>query len=146
MSSTSVHKNIKEGNRCLLHGLAKCCIFGSQNFSFRILAVVVKAMQYIYPHKILPSPPPPFQNFLDKTLAGINFCCSNFLNIIHASFRVFQVCLFDLGSVYWQLENWRKDLWELSRIGIPDDDKESRDSIVFGNLIYWFLKEVSPVL
>lgn len=51
------------------------------------------------------------------------------------------VCLFDLGSAYWQLENWRKDLWELSRIGIPDSDKESRDSIVFGNLVFWFLRE-----
>ena len=52
------------------------------------------------------------------------------------------MCLFDLGSVYWQLENWRKDLWELCHIGVPDEDKESKDSIVFGNLIYWFLKEV----
>lgn len=52
------------------------------------------------------------------------------------------MCLFDLGSAYWQLESWRKDLWELSHIGIPDHDKEARDSIVFGNLLYWFLKEV----
>jgi len=52
------------------------------------------------------------------------------------------VCLFDLGSSYWRLEGWRKDLWELSHIGIPDHDKECRDSIIFGNLIFWFLKEV----
>ena len=52
------------------------------------------------------------------------------------------MCLFDVSSSYWRLEGWRKDLWELSHIGIPDDDKECRDSIVFGNLLYWFLKEV----
>ena len=53
-----------------------------------------------------------------------------------------QVVLFDLGSAYWRLDGWRTDLWELAHIGIPDDDKESRDAIVFGYLTYWFLKEV----
>ena len=53
-----------------------------------------------------------------------------------------QVVLFDLGSAYWRLEGWRKELWELSHIGIPDDDKECRDAIIFGYLTYWFLSEV----
>ena len=52
------------------------------------------------------------------------------------------MCLFDLCPAYNKLEAWRKDLWELCHIGIPDHDKESKDNIVFGNLLYWFLKEV----
>ena len=54
-----------------------------------------------------------------------------------------KVLLFDLGSAYWRLAEWRKELWELSHIGIPDDDKESRDCIVFGFLTNWFLTEVN---
>ena len=53
-----------------------------------------------------------------------------------------QVLLFDLGSAYWRLDGWRKELWELSHIGIPDNDTSSRDAIVFGFLTYWFIKEV----
>ena len=53
-----------------------------------------------------------------------------------------QVLLFDLGSAYWRLDGWRKELWELSHIGIPENDTESRDSIVFGFLTHWFIKEV----
>ena len=53
-----------------------------------------------------------------------------------------QVLLFDLGSAYWRLDGWRKELWELSHIGIPDNDTGSRDAIVFGFLTYWFIKEV----
>lgn len=52
-----------------------------------------------------------------------------------------KVLLFDLGSAYWKLEEWRKDLWELSHIGIPEQDKESRDTIVFGFLTAWFIQE-----
>jgi len=50
--------------------------------------------------------------------------------------------LFDLGSAYWRLDGWRKELWELSHIGIPENDTEARDSIVFGFLTHWFIKEV----
>ncbi len=56
------------------------------------------------------------------------------------------MCLFDLNSVNWQLESWRKDLWELSHIGVPNEDKEARDCILFGNLVFWFLKEVRFVV
>jgi glycogen(starch) synthase len=52
-----------------------------------------------------------------------------------------KVLLFDLGSSYHRLEQWRKELWEMSKIGIPDDDKEARDAIVFGFLTNWFLTE-----
>ena len=53
-----------------------------------------------------------------------------------------QVLLFDLGSASWRLDGWRKELWELSHIGIPDNDTNSRDAILFGFLTYWFIKEV----
>lgn len=52
-----------------------------------------------------------------------------------------KVLLFDLGSTYWRLDGWRKEFWELSHIGVPDQDTESRDSIVFGFLTCWFLQE-----
>ena len=57
-----------------------------------------------------------------------------------------QVILFDLGSTYWRLNQWRTEFWELCQIGIPDEDKESRDAIVFGFLTYWFISEVRPYL
>lgn len=52
-----------------------------------------------------------------------------------------KVVLFDIGSAYDKLAGWRKELWELCHIGIPDDDKESKDAVVFGNLVYWFVTE-----
>ncbi len=53
-----------------------------------------------------------------------------------------QVILFDLGSALSRQDTWRKELWELSHLGVPDSDQESRDAIMFGFLTYWFLKEV----
>lgn len=52
-----------------------------------------------------------------------------------------KVVLFDLGSAYSRLDQWRKELWDLAHIGIPDSDQESRDAIVFGNLVYLFVSE-----
>lgn len=67
-----------------------------------------------------------------------NYCtCMNVFCI------VLKVILFDLPSAYSKLSEWRKDLWELSHIGIPDSDKESKDAIVFGYLTFWFISEVS---
>ncbi len=53
-----------------------------------------------------------------------------------------QVVLLDLVSCHWRLDGWRKELWELSHIGIPDNDNECRDAIMFGFLVNWFLHEV----
>ncbi|XP_064399869.1 glycogen [starch] synthase, muscle-like [Halichondria panicea] len=52
-----------------------------------------------------------------------------------------KVILFDLGSALSRQDTWRKELWELSHLGVPDSDQESRDAIMFGFLTYWFLKE-----
>ena len=40
------------------------------------------------------------------------------------------------------MEGWRKELWELGHIGVPDGDTEAKDCIVFGFLVYWFINEV----
>ena len=68
------------------------------------------------------------------------------LPLFHLLLLLLQVLLFDVGSTYWRLEAWRKEFWEAARIGIPADDKESRDAIVFGFLTYWFISQVSGLV
>lgn len=48
-----------------------------------------------------------------------------------------------MGSTYWRLGQWRTELWEMAHVGIPEEDKESRDAIVFGFLTHWFISQVS---
>jgi glycogen(starch) synthase len=52
------------------------------------------------------------------------------------------VILFDLGSVYHRLNEWKADLWTQCRISTPPYDQETNDAIVFGYLVAWFLGEV----
>lgn len=52
-----------------------------------------------------------------------------------------RVILFDLNSAYWKLDQWKAELWDIARIGIPYHDKESTDAVVLGFLIAWFLAE-----
>lgn len=66
--------------------------------------------------------------------------------LVNILFAILQVLLFDLGSAYSKLEFWRKELWELSHIGVPDYDTEAKDSIVFGFLTYWFISQVSSTI
>jgi glycogen(starch) synthase len=54
-----------------------------------------------------------------------------------------RVLLFDTGSAYQFLNEWKGDLWNISGIPGPDSDHESNEAIVFGYLIAWFLGEVS---
>ncbi|EGD82861.1 glycogen synthase isoform 1 [Salpingoeca rosetta] len=51
------------------------------------------------------------------------------------------VVLFDVGSAWYKLGGWKKDLYELTGIGCPDSDEESSRAIVFGYLVAWFLGE-----
>ena len=53
--------------------------------------------------------------------------------------------LFDTGSGYTWLNEWKGDLWNIAGIPGPDSDHESNESIVFGYLVAWFLGEVSFV-
>ena len=54
-----------------------------------------------------------------------------------------KLVLFDLGSAWYKLAEWRKEFWELASIGWPDEDTESNNALVLGNLVCWFISEVS---
>ncbi|BHF64474.1 Glycogen [starch] synthase, liver [Sparganum proliferum] len=51
------------------------------------------------------------------------------------------VLLFDIGSSAWRIDSWKKELWDNCNIGIPVHDTECNDSLIFGALVAWFLKE-----
>ena len=53
-----------------------------------------------------------------------------------------RVLLFDTGTGYHKLDEWKGDLWSLAGIPSPADDHETNEAIVFGYLIAWFLGEV----
>jgi len=53
------------------------------------------------------------------------------------------VLLFDTGSQYSRLDEWKGDLWNLARIPSPPHDHETNETIVFGYLVAWFLGDVS---
>ena len=52
-----------------------------------------------------------------------------------------RVLLFDLGSGYHHLDDWKYALWQDLGISTPNDDPETNDAIVFGNLVARFLTE-----
>ena len=54
-----------------------------------------------------------------------------------------RVLLFDTGSAYQHLDEWKGDLWNLAGIPTPPNDHETNETIVFGYLVAWFLGEVS---
>ena len=54
------------------------------------------------------------------------------------------VLLFDTGSQYHRLDEWKGDLWNLAGIPTPPSDHETNESIVFGYVVAWFLGEVYP--
>jgi glycogen synthase len=57
-----------------------------------------------------------------------------------------RVLLFDTGSAYRYLNEWKSDLWNIAGIPGPEADHESNEAIVFGYLIAWFLGEVKSTL
>jgi len=56
-----------------------------------------------------------------------------------------KVILFDIGSAAHKLEEWRKQLFEQCHIGLPWEDTEANDCLIFGFLVCWFVSEVSRV-
>lgn len=52
-----------------------------------------------------------------------------------------RVVLFDIGSAYGHLDEWKADLWSSAHIPAPPHDSETNDAIVFGYLVAWFLGE-----
>lgn len=53
-----------------------------------------------------------------------------------------KVLLFDTGSVWDRLDEWKTDLWNLAGIPTPPNDTETNETILFGYLVAWFLGEV----
>lgn len=50
-----------------------------------------------------------------------------------------KVILFDLESARSYLGHWREELWKSCKIGIPDTDSETLNTLLFGGLVAWFL-------
>ena len=57
-----------------------------------------------------------------------------------------RVLLFDTGTGYRWLDEWKGDLWSAAGIPSPPGDSETNEAIVFGYLIAWFLGEVRRVI
>ncbi|XP_041933836.1 glycogen [starch] synthase, liver [Alosa sapidissima] len=53
------------------------------------------------------------------------------------------VILFDIGAAAWNLDRWKRDLWDTCSIGIPYHDREASDALIFGSLVAWFFKELT---
>lgn len=53
-----------------------------------------------------------------------------------------RVLLFELGSAWGYLDEWKGDLWSTAGIPSPPGDTETNDAIVLGYLVAWFLGEV----
>src|SRR5271156_5564352 len=53
-----------------------------------------------------------------------------------------RVLLFDTGSAWNRLDEWKADLWTVGGIPAPPGDHETNETIVFGYLVAWFLGEV----
>ena len=53
-----------------------------------------------------------------------------------------KVILFDTGSMYHRLDEWKADLYNLAGIPTPPNDHETNETIVFGYIVAWFLGEV----
>ena len=53
-----------------------------------------------------------------------------------------QIVLFDIGSAAHELDHYKHELYEGSKIGIPHGDAECNDSVIFGFMVAKFLEEV----
>lgn len=56
-----------------------------------------------------------------------------------------RVLLFDTGSAFHRLDEWKTDLWNLAGIPSPPHDSETNETIILGYLIAWFLGEVCVI-
>lgn len=53
-----------------------------------------------------------------------------------------RVLLFEIGSAWHYLDEWKGDLWSVAGIPSPPNDTETNDAIILGYLVAWFLGEV----
>lgn len=52
-----------------------------------------------------------------------------------------QIILFDLGSASYNLDNYKKELYDACKIGIPVHDTECNDAVLFGFMVAKFVEE-----
>lgn len=52
-----------------------------------------------------------------------------------------KVLLFDIGSAYHFLDEWKADLWTVAGIPAPSADTETNNAIILGYIVAWFLGE-----
>lgn len=52
-----------------------------------------------------------------------------------------QVILFDIGSAWNKLDEWKNNFFEQCQIGFPHHDTESNNTVVFGYCVAWFLEQ-----
>ncbi|KAG7814148.1 hypothetical protein KL921_000422 [Ogataea angusta] len=53
-----------------------------------------------------------------------------------------RVILFDIGSAFPYLNEWKADLWSLAGIPSPESDVETNDAVMLGYLTAWFIGEL----
>uniref|UniRef100_A0A1I8EVY4 Glycogen [starch] synthase n=1 Tax=Wuchereria bancrofti TaxID=6293 RepID=A0A1I8EVY4_WUCBA len=52
-----------------------------------------------------------------------------------------KVVLFDIVSAAWKLDQWKQELWDSCKIGIPYHDNESNDAVVLGFMVAIFIQK-----
>ncbi|EJD74093.1 glycogen synthase [Loa loa] len=52
-----------------------------------------------------------------------------------------KVVLFDIGSAAWKLDQWKQELWDSCKIGIPYHDSESNDAVILGFMVAIFIQK-----
>lgn len=88
--------------------------------------------------EILEPPSDAFKGALERLkLAGVKYLFGKWL--IEGSPYVL---LFDIGASAHRLDEWKENLWNVSGIPSPSNDKETNDAVIFGYLVAWFLGEV----
>ncbi|XP_074659839.1 glycogen [starch] synthase-like isoform X1 [Tubulanus polymorphus] len=83
----------------------------------------------------------PVQPALRQTLAQMR---DHGLKVVYGRWLIDgypQVVLFDIGSAAWKMDEWKRELFDSSHIGVPWHDREANDAIIFGALVAWFLGE-----
>lgn len=53
-----------------------------------------------------------------------------------------QIILFDIGSASVHLDDYKRQLYENTKIGIPSQDIECNDAVIFGFMVAKFIEEV----
>ncbi|KNC85556.1 glycogen [starch] synthase, muscle [Sphaeroforma arctica JP610] len=81
-----------------------------------------------------------------NVMAAVESIRSQGINVVTGRWLVDgypQCILFDLATAGYKLNDWKYDLFEKCKIELPDNDLETNDATLFGNLTVQFLQHVS---